>query len=176
VLSLFTGAGGLDLGLEAAGFEPVLCVDVDEESRETVRLNRPHWRFSDPPDIHQVSGPKLLKQAGLRRRHLKLLAGGPPCQPFSKSMYWTNGDAPRLRDPRAKTLVAYLDVVEAALPQVLLLENVRGLAFEGKDEGLRLLERGLRRINRENSLRALMGVRSNCRLPRTVWLPTDGVF
>ena len=52
VLSLFTGAGGLDLGLEAAGFEPVLCVEVDEDSRATLKRNRPGWRLADPGDIH----------------------------------------------------------------------------------------------------------------------------
>jgi DNA (cytosine-5)-methyltransferase 1 len=56
-----------------------------------------------------------------------------------------------MRDPRAKTLHAYLAAVEATLPQALILENVRGLAFNGKDEGLRLLERGLRKINKEHS-------------------------
>lgn len=151
VLSLFTGAGGLDLGLEAAGFEPVLCVEIDGESRETLKLNRPGWRLSDPGDIHQLDATHLLRQAALKPRQLTLLAGGPPCQPFSKSMYWSTGDSPRLRDPRSKTLRAYLDVVEATLPQALLLENVKGLAFDGKDEGLRLLERGLRRINKRYS-------------------------
>lgn len=151
MLSLFTGAGGLDLGLEAAGFESTLCVEIDGDSRETLRRNRPGWRLSDPGDIHQLEARQVLRQAGLKPRQLTLLAGGPPCQPFSKSMYWSTGDAPRLRDPRAKTLNAYLDVVEATLPQVLLLENVKGLAFDGKDEGLRLLERGLRRINKERS-------------------------
>jgi DNA (cytosine-5)-methyltransferase 1 len=151
VLSLFTGAGGLDLGLEAAGFEPVLCVEIDSESRETLKRNRPGWRLSDPGDIHQLAPAQLLRQAGLKPRQLTLLAGGPPCQPFSKSMYWSTGDAPRLRDPRAKTLHAYLDVVETTLPQTLLLENVKGLAFDGKDEGLRLLECGLRRINKGHS-------------------------
>jgi DNA (cytosine-5)-methyltransferase 1 len=104
-----------------------------------------------PGDIHQFEPGALLRQTGLKRRQLVLLAGGPPCQPFSKSMYWTTGDAPRLRDPRAKTLQAYVDVVEATLPRVLLLENVQGLAFPGKDEGLRLIERGLRKINKEHS-------------------------
>jgi DNA (cytosine-5)-methyltransferase 1 len=151
VLSLFTGAGGLDLGLEAAGFEPVLCVEVDSESRGTLKNNRPGWALSDPGDIHDLKPTQLLRQAGLKPRQLTLLAGGPPCQPFSKSMYWSTGDAPRLRDPRAKTLHAFLDAVEATLPRMLLLENVKGLAFDGKDEGLRLLERGLRRINKEHS-------------------------
>jgi DNA (cytosine-5)-methyltransferase 1 len=151
VLSLFTGAGGLDLGLEAAGFEPALCVELDGDSRATIRRNRPGWHLSSPGDIHQLGRRQLLRQARMRPRQLALLAGGPPCQPFSKSTYWSTGDAPRMRDPRARTLRAYLDVVDTALPQVLLLENVRGLAFNGKDEGLRLLERGLRRINKERS-------------------------
>ncbi len=68
VLSLFTGAGGLDLGLEAAGFEPVLCVEVDSESHETLKRNRPGWRLSDPGDIHQLEPTQLLRQAGLKRR------------------------------------------------------------------------------------------------------------
>jgi DNA (cytosine-5)-methyltransferase 1 len=149
VLSLFTGAGGLDLGLEAAGFEPVLCVEIDEDSRATLKRNRPGWCLSEPGDIHKIEPEQLLRQAALKPRQLTLLAGGPPCQPFSKSMYWSTGDAPRLRDPRAQTLNAYLDVVEVTLPQILLLENVKGLAYDGKDEGLRLLERGLRKINKE---------------------------
>ena len=149
VLSLFTGAGGLDLGLESAGFEPALCVEIDEDSRQTLKLNRPHWRRSEPGDVHALDPGQLLEQAGLKQRELTMLAGGPPCQPFSKSMYWSTGDAPRLRDRRARTLDAYLDVVEAALPQVVLLENVRGLAFNGKDEGLRLLKTGLLEINRK---------------------------
>jgi len=151
LLSLFTGAGGFDLGLEAAGFEPVLCVEIDSESRETLRLNRPHWHLSSPGDIHKLQPSELLNQSGLRPGELTLLAGGPPCQPFSKSMYWSTGDSPRLRDPRANTLQAYLDVADATLPQVLLLENVKGLAFDGKDEGLRLLKRGLRKINKKHA-------------------------
>jgi len=151
VLSLFTGAGGLDLGLEAAGFKPVLCVENDEDARATLQNNRPSWRLSEPGDIHQLSSVELLRQARLKPRQLTLLSGGPPCQPFSQSMYWTTGDAPRLKDPRSRTLQAYLNVVRVTLPKLLLLENVMGLAFAGKDEGIRLLERGLRKINQEHA-------------------------
>lgn len=148
VLSLYTGAGGLDLGLEAAGFNSVLCVEQDEDARKTLTLNRPKWRLSYPGDIFKISNRDLLDQAELKPRQLALLAGGPPCQPFSKSGYWSNGDAPRLHDPRALTLVAFLKVVEATLPQVLLLENVKGLDYNGKREGLLLLKQGLKSINR----------------------------
>jgi DNA (cytosine-5)-methyltransferase 1 len=147
VLSLFTGAGGLELGLEAAGFHPVLCVELDRDARQTLTLNRPAWRQSIPGDIHQIGTNDLLRQAGLKQRQLTLLAGGPPCQPFSKSAYWANGHGGRLNDPRARTLHAYLRVVEATLPQVLLLENVKGLTYAGKDEALKLLLRGVAAIN-----------------------------
>lgn len=150
VLSLFTGAGGLDLGLEAAGFEPVLCVEVDEDSRATLKRNRPGWLLAEPGDVHALVPEEFLRQAGLKPRELRLLAGGPPCQPFSKSAYWSNGNGRRLHDPRAYTLRAYVRVVEAALPEVLLLENVKGLAYKDKDEGIKLLRRELAAINRRH--------------------------
>ena len=153
VLSLFTGAGGLDLGLEAAGFEPVLCVEIDEDSRATLKQNRPDWQLADPGDIHVLDPDSILRQARLKPRNLRLLAGGPPCQPFSKSAYWSNGKGRRLNDPRAHTLQAYVRVVEATLPEVLLLENVKGLAYKDKDEGIKLLRRELASINRRYETR-----------------------
>jgi DNA (cytosine-5)-methyltransferase 1 len=153
LLSLFSGAGGLDLGLEAAGFRASLCVENDEDARATLRHNRPEWRLCEPGDIHELHPDEVLRQTGLRRRQLTLLAGGPPCQPFSKSAYWSSGDGRRLHDPRARTLQAYVDIVEAALPQVLLLENVQGLVYTRKDEGMKLLERGIAAINHRHNTR-----------------------
>ncbi|MFZ1059779.1 MAG: DNA cytosine methyltransferase [Candidatus Rokuibacteriota bacterium] len=148
VVSLFAGAGGLDLGLEAAGFKVRLCVESDEDARETLRANRPRWKLSEPGDIHELEPADILRQASLRRRSVTLISGGPPCQPFSKSGYWSNGASAGLEDPRADTIRAYLKVVEAALPKVFLFENVSGFAFNGKDEGLQLILRGTAAINR----------------------------
>ncbi|EMD9442889.1 DNA cytosine methyltransferase [Burkholderia cepacia] len=148
VLSLFTGAGGLDLGLEEAGFSTRICVEIDADARATLKANRPRWQLAEPADIHKIEPEELLDQAKLKPREAVLLAGGPPCQPFSKSAYWALSGARGLMDPRASTLGAYLKVVEAAQPQVLLLENVKGLTTNGKDEGLQLLREGLRKINR----------------------------
>jgi len=152
-ISLFTGAGGLDLGLEAVGFEPTICVELDEDARVTLQLNRPHWRLIEPGDVHAHRPEEIVEQAGLRSREAVLLSGGPPCQPFSKAASWVNGELAGLADYRAKTLVAYIGVAEAALPQVLLLENVRGLSRLGKNSGLELLESGIDRINRRQGTR-----------------------
>ncbi|WP_249307429.1 DNA cytosine methyltransferase [Pseudomonas viridiflava] len=148
MISLFSGAGGLDFGLCAAGFTNKLCVEIDEIAQKTLTLNHPEWKVACPGDIHSLTPRELLQQANLQPRELTLLAGGPPCQPFSKSGYWATGDTDRLTDPRAKTLKAYLDIVREAQPEVILLENVKGIAFSEKDEGLQLLISELSNINR----------------------------
>ncbi len=82
-----------------------------------------------------------------------MLIGGPPCQPFSKSSYWVRGDALRLDDPRADTLTGYLRVLRDTQPRVFLLENVYGLAYGGKDEGLKYILNGIEEINRKTGTR-----------------------
>lgn len=146
-VSLYTGAGGLDLGLEAAGFETAVAVEMDRDCCETMRANR-RWPVLER-NVHEVPSEELLEVAGLKVGDVDLLAGGPPCQPFSKSSYWVNGDSLRLNDPRANTLVAYLRVLRDLKPKAFLLENVHGLAYAGKDEGLRLLLEATRLINEQ---------------------------
>lgn len=152
VVSLYTGAGGLDIGLEEAGFGVALCVEKDETAQQTIRLNRPHWPLAEPGDIHLLAPEAALEQMRLKQGEVSLLSGGPPCQPFSKSSYWARGDSARLADPRAATLSEYLRWVEVLLPEVILLENVSGLVFRAKDEGLRLLSVGIRDINRRKKV------------------------
>jgi DNA (cytosine-5)-methyltransferase 1 len=151
-ISLFTGVGGLDLGLEAAGFDVAVAVEVDRDAVDALRKNR-DWTVVQQADrllpIEEVSSRALLTAGRLRVGEAALLVGGPPCQPFSKSGYWASGDALRLRDPRANTLREYFRVLRATLPKAFLLENVPGLKFKGKDEGLIFIEGQLRAINRE---------------------------
>jgi DNA (cytosine-5)-methyltransferase 1 len=145
-VSLFTGAGGLDFGFEAAGFETAVALEWDRAACETLRRNR-RWPVLEG-DIHSFENRQILDTAGLSVGDADVLIGGPPCQPFSKSGYWVNGDSRRLEDPRASTLNAYLRVLEGVLPKAFVLENVHGLAFKGKDEGLKLLLAGVEDINR----------------------------
>lgn len=146
VLSLFSGAGGLDYGFEAAGFETRVAVEMNGDACETLRSNR-KWRVIQR-DIFDVPTSEMLEAGSLRAGEVDVLVGGPPCQPFSKSGYWASGDAKRLDDPRANTLSAYLQVLEQAKPRAFLLENVEGLAFKGKDEGLSLFLGALAHINK----------------------------
>ena len=146
-ISLYTGAGGLDFGFEAAGFHTAVALELDPVACRSIRRNRPDWNLIEG-DIHDVSSDEILSAAGLRVGEADILIGGPPCQPFSKSSYWVNGDALRLDDPRADTLTAYLRVLRDTKPRTFLLENVFGLVYKGKDEGLRHLLDGVASINR----------------------------
>ena len=145
-VSLFTGAGGLDLGLEAAGFQTRVAVEIDDDCVGTISENR-DWPLI-ARSIHDIPSPELLSRAGLEPGETDLLFGGPTCQPFSKAGYWASGDSRRLDDPRADTLGAFLRVLRDLRPRAFLIENVAGLAYRGKDEGLRLIQRTLDEINR----------------------------
>src|SRR3972149_4380130 len=85
-ISLFSGILGIEIGLERAGFQTRLALDFDKDARDVVEANRGRlgnflyiWE-----DIDDVPPERILEQSGLRPGETALLAGGPPCQPFSK--------------------------------------------------------------------------------------------
>ena len=144
-ISLYTGAGGLDFGFEAAGFRTAVAIEMDDVCVRTLRLNR-SWPVICG-DINSVTTRRILAKAKLRRGEADVLIGGPPCQPFSKSGFWATGSTKRLDDPRASTLENYMRVLEEAKPRAFLLENVEGLGLRGKDEGLQHIRGRLDEIN-----------------------------
>lgn len=146
-ISLFSGIGGLDFGFEAAGFETAVALELDRTSCRTIRLNR-DWPVIEA-DINHVSSQEILAAGNLQIGEADVLIGGPPCQPFSKAGYWSKGDSLRLNDPRADTLTGYLRVLRDTQPRAFLLENVGGLAYAGKDEGLQYILKGIEQINKE---------------------------
>lgn len=146
-ISLFSGIGGLDFGFEAAGFKTRVALEFNKHACQALRLNR-DWSVIED-DINNVDSSKILEAGKLKPGQADMLIGGPPCQPFSKSSYWARGDSLRLDDPRADTLTGYLRVLRDCRPRAFLLENVYGLAYEGKDEGLRYILDGIAEVNRE---------------------------
>jgi DNA (cytosine-5)-methyltransferase 1 len=145
-VSLFSGCGGLDFGMEAAGWNIAYRNDSDRHSCDTLELNRGE-RVQCAP-IEEVSSADIRAYVGTAKNSVDLVIGGPPCQPFSKSAYWSRGDTLRLKDPRANTLNEYLRVVEELKPKAFLLENVHGISYSGKEEGFQFLIRRIREINR----------------------------
>lgn len=120
-LSFFSGAMGLDLGLERAGFEIRLACEVDKYCRQTIALNRPQMALIG--DINAYRPDEILDYAGLTRADdIDLIVGGPPCQAFS-----TAGKRHGFNDDRGNAFLAYLDTALDLRPKYLVIENVRGL-------------------------------------------------
>ena len=119
-ISLFSGAMGLDLGIEAAGFDIKVCVEMDHWAAETIRINT-----SIPVierDINDVSSEDILKISGLKKGNIDLVVGGPPCQAFS-----TAGKQRGFSDIRGGCIIQFIRVVSDLKPKYFILENVRGI-------------------------------------------------
>jgi DNA (cytosine-5)-methyltransferase 1 len=146
-ISLFSGAGGLDLGFEAAGFDIAACLENDPYARRTLSLNRPGWRLIGDGDVTVAKPAEVLGIAGLRATEADVLLAGPPCQPFSKSAYWSAGETRRMKDPRAGTIRSLMNFVEDLRPRALIVENVQGIAYRLKNEGVYAIKERLCEIN-----------------------------
>lgn len=119
-ISLFSGAMGLDLGIEKAGFKIRVCVEKDKWAAQTIRANT-----SIPVierDINDVPTDEILAAAGIGRQDVTLVIGGPPCQAFS-----TAGKQKGFADFRGNVMLQYLRVVRDIMPEFFIMENVRGL-------------------------------------------------
>jgi DNA (cytosine-5)-methyltransferase 1 len=139
-VSLFSGCGGLDLGLERAGFEVVFASDLDSYCAASYELNFPGVPFYEGTagDLNRELLAQVSKGATLGS--IDLLAGGPPCPPFSKSRFYRT-DKPRgLEDAVGEeTINAYLTVLAAVRPRGFILENVAGLAYKVHESALQLI-------------------------------------
>lgn len=130
------------------GFQNRLGIDFDPDSCSTIKRNKKWYVLCE--DIRKVPSERIIAESGLKKRDVDILIGGPPCEPFSKSSYWINGDSKRLSDPRAATLFEFMRCVDDLLPEVFLLENVHGIKYSGKEEGFQLLQKMTERINKKN--------------------------
>ncbi len=143
-ISLFSGAGGLDLGIEAAGFSTVSAVEWDEDAADTMEKNSPTF-FPDLREVVRadlyplatgagggVTTRDILRAGGLAgRERPDLVVGGPPCVAFSKSGFWLDWKRDGI-DPAASLLQAYTRVLAEARPRFFMLENVYALTFNNK--------------------------------------------
>jgi DNA (cytosine-5)-methyltransferase 1 len=130
-ISLFSGSGGLDLGVERAGYDVRASVEYDRDACASLRASFPHTRVLEG-DIREVPTEAILGAAGLRPGEAELLVGGPPCTPFSKSGYWLEYKRKGL-DPNAGLLDHYLRVLAEARPRTFMLENVFALAYNNQN-------------------------------------------
>lgn len=121
IISLFSGAGGLDIGFNQAGFKTAVMVEMDSACCKTLRKNEPDIPIIEG-DLNTITTNQILKQGGLQPLEAALVIGGPPCQSFSLA-----GKRMGLNDPRGKLVLEFIRVVREALPVGFVMENVKGL-------------------------------------------------
>lgn len=129
VVSLFSGAMGLDIGLESTGnFVTRAAVESVPAFCKTILANRDAGRTADPNiwvyqgDIRELDPLQVLDDLEMEPGDLDLLVGGPPCQAFS-----TSGRRGSVEDPRGTLLWQFLRFIDVMQPRFFLMENVRGL-------------------------------------------------
>lgn len=164
VISLFSGAGGLDLAVESAGglemagtpspYRVAVATDNDASARDTYLANTPDVPYL-VDDIREVSTDELLAAGDLQVGEAGLVVGGPPCTPFSKSGFWL-AEKRESRDPNASLLDEFVRVVREAQPEAFILENVQGLTYRTHAIQLNRLLRGLAEAGYNPSYRVLL--------------------
>lgn len=128
VVSLFSGAMGLDLGLHGTGrFNLLACLEKEPVFCSTIRENLgqgglPASTKVYESDINLIPPEQLMHELGLKPGELDVLVGGPPCQAFS-----TAGRRQSVQDHRGTLLWRFLNYVTVFQPKFFLMENVRGL-------------------------------------------------
>ena len=132
-ISLFSGAGGMDIGVIRAGFNVLACIEFDHYCCETLRTNIQRERrktIVHETDVRIADPHKMMRLMDLKEGELDLLFGGPPCQSFSQI-----GKQLALNDERGLLLFQMIRYAEALRPKVILIEQVKGLLSSKNNEG-----------------------------------------
>lgn len=117
-VELFSGCGGMALGLEHAGFQTKLVSEIDKYACATLKLNRPNWQLLEG-DIHKFNSENHFDQY---KNLIDVVAGGFPCQAFSYA-----GNNKGFGDPRGTLFFEFVKTIKAVQPKIALGENVKGL-------------------------------------------------
>ena len=151
VVSFFTGAGGLDLGFDMAGFDVVYATDINAVCCQTLQANIGGLLSKSTKvvcdDIRLIDPTKLPKK-------IDLVIGGPPCQSFSASGRRAGG-APGRLDDRGTLFEAYCNIIKTVKPQAFLFENVRGILGTNKGEDWKAIVSAFEKIGYIISFRIL---------------------
>ena len=105
-LSLFSGAGGLDIGFHRAGFDIIGCVEIEKQYCETLKTNRDNGKYFNPEAKIYCEDIRSFKPEEFVNKKIECVIGGPPCQPFSAAGR-RSGGVPGMQDDRGMLFESY---------------------------------------------------------------------
>jgi len=135
-LSLFTGAGGLDIGFHKAGFESVACVEIEAAYCETLRKNIKDGNLFSSSTVVHNEDVRLFDASQYVDKGIDCIIGGPPCQSFSAAGRRSGGVA-GTNDDRGQLFKTYCEILDVIKPKVFVFENVYGLTGANGGDALR---------------------------------------
>ncbi len=146
-ISLFSGLGGIDIGLHRAGVETLVTLDADEHAVDSLRANSAqydtgiagnnapyNWHVIDD-DIYDISAKDIIDAAGTD--DIDFIVGGPPCQTFSRS---NEGNREGTNAKRGMLFEEYVRLLKSIKPRAFIFENVRGLASANDGEDFEIIK------------------------------------
>lgn len=142
-LSLFSGAGGLDIGFHQAGFDIVACVELNAAYCKTLEANKGRY-FSSSLDVH-CTDIKLFDPKPYADKGIECVIGGPPCQTFSAAGR-RSGGVLGTDDDRGRLFESYCRILEVIKPKVFVFENVYGLPGANGGEPWREIQAAFSKI------------------------------
>lgn len=143
VISVFSGAGGIDIGFQQAGFNVLYSTDFFVEACETIKKND-KGKFVECADIRSVSFKEVKKKLDVET--IDCVVGGPPCPAYSKSRFYLKNKKRALEDENSFTLKEYFRAIEELSPKVYFFENVHGFVYKPHFEAVDFLKSESKRL------------------------------
>jgi DNA (cytosine-5)-methyltransferase 1 len=148
-IDLFSGAGGLTLGLKQAGFAVISAIEYEKTACDTYRMNHPEVALIDQ-DIRDVDPVAHMNSLGIKKGDLDLLAGCPPCQGFST--IGTRNRGAKENDNRNDYVFEMVRFAKVFLPKTIMMENVPALAADGR---IKIVKAELRKLGYKSKVEVL---------------------
>lgn len=127
-ISIFSGAGGLDIGAQLAGVKVISSLDIYEDSVKTLKIN-PFFKdtIHEAGDITELRGSRYSQLLETEKPEKLIIIGGHPCQPFSKAGYWVTNEKRDSSNDSRNLIEPYFKIIEELKPDGFILENVESI-------------------------------------------------
>ena len=147
VVSIYSGAGGLDIGFSKENFNTVYATDYWKPACDTLEKNK-IAKVVECKDIRKIDFKEVLKNTGIQE--VDVVMGGPPCPSFSKSRFYLKNKKRALEDSEGSYIIKeFFRCIEELNPKVFLFENVHGFIFKPHIDAFNYLKKRSKELGYE---------------------------
>ncbi|MFV0382264.1 MAG: DNA cytosine methyltransferase [Breznakia sp.] len=152
-ISMFSGAGGLDIGAQLAGVKVISSIDIFEDSVKTLKKNKffSHT-LHEVCDITKINGKHYERTLEKEKPQKLIIIGGPPCQPFSKAGYWVTNDKRSSNEDPRNMIIPYFKIISELKPDGFVLENVESLLHPSNKDAVDSIYENMKKLGYNCSL------------------------